>query len=88
MNIIRAAPDDPIERFAMISLLVSWGIKRCNVKGCTEIPTTYIGNIEGLDKSLAMCDKHFEEGSRPDGPTTFTFVWNNFNAFAYAQGER
>ena len=37
-----------------------WNVKRCNIKGCTEKPTTIITGTEaGI---FGMCEKHFLEG--------------------------
>ena len=57
MNIIR---DEELGGLMMIPLLQQWNVKRCNIKGCTEKPTTIITGTEaGL---FGMCEKHFLEG--------------------------
>ena len=57
MNIIR---DEELGGLMMIPLLQQWNVKRCNIKDCTEKPTTIITGTEaGI---FGMCEKHFLEG--------------------------
>jgi len=67
MNIIR---DNELGGLAMIPLLFDWGVRRCNVKGCTERPNTIVtGMVEGA--AVGFCETHYQQGNKPDG-TNFT----------------
>ena len=56
MNIIR----DPTNPVAMIPLFCSWNIKRCNVVGCTEHPSTIISAVPDMPV-IGMCETHYKE---------------------------
>ena len=56
MNIIR---DDEMAGLMMIPLFQQWNIHRCNIKDCTEKPTTIItGTVAG---TFGMCEIHYNE---------------------------
>jgi hypothetical protein len=56
MNIIR---DDDLGGLMMIPLFQQWNIHRCNVKDCTEKPTTIITGTEA--GTFGMCETHYNE---------------------------
>jgi hypothetical protein len=56
MNIIR---DDELGGLMMIPLFQQWNIHRCNIKGCTEKPTTIITGTEA--GMFGMCETHYKE---------------------------
>jgi len=83
MNIIR---DNELGGLAMIPLLFDWGVRRCNVKGCTERPNTIVtGMVEGA--AVGFCETHYQQGNKPDG-TNFTLVFDDFDAFSEKAGEK
>jgi len=78
MNIIR---DEEFGGLFMIPLFCDWGVRRCNVEGCKEKPTTIITAIEDTPV-IGMCEKHFQSANKPDGgKKRFTFVWDGYDAF-------
>jgi hypothetical protein len=56
MNIIR---DEEMFGLMMIPLFTQWNIHRCNIKGCTEKPTTICVHEKA---TFGMCEKHYQEG--------------------------
>lgn len=80
MNIIR---DEEGCGVMMIPLFCDWGVKRCNVKNCTEKPTTIITGAHPDAPVIGMCEKHFQAANQPDGGKTYTFVFDDFDAFEY-----
>lgn len=78
MKIIR---DEEMGGLFMIPLLVDWGIKRCNVKGCTNKPNTIATQL-GEDIPISgFCEEHYQKANTPDG-TRFDMEWDDFDAFA------
>lgn len=77
MNIIR---DGELVGVGMLALLVSWGIKRCNQKDCTEKPTTIITGIKNTP-AFGLCEQHFQGCNIPGG-ASLNLVWDKFDAFA------
>lgn len=67
MNIIRDNEQDGMNTpaISMIPLLVSWGIKRCNVVDCKNNPTTIVSGTEA--GTFGMCEHHFQEASETPG---------------------
>ena len=67
MNIIRDEEQDGISTpaFPIIPLLVQWGIKRCNLAGCKNNPTTIIAGTDA--PVFGMCEHHFQEATKFDG---------------------
>ncbi len=49
----------------MLPLFTMNGIKRCNVSGCTENPTTMIADCKSDDGSatvdFSLCEHHYQE---------------------------
>jgi len=76
MKIIR---DEELFGLAMIPLFVDRHIKRCNVKDCTEKPTTIVTQLALDIPVCGFCEKHYQEANK--GGTTFTFVFDGFDAF-------
>lgn len=81
MKIIR---DDEGHGLFMIPLFVEWGIKRCNVKGCTAKPNTIITQLGDGISPAGLCEEHFQQGNVPGG-AILEFVWDGFDAFAQAE---
>ena len=79
MNIIR---DEECGGIMMIPLFVDWHIRRCNVRDCKETPTTIVAGIAD-DVIVGLCEKHYQQGNKV-GVTTFTFDFDNFDAFKEA----
>lgn len=67
MNIIKDPKQAGMNTAAisMIPLLVSWKIKRCNIAGCTENPTTIVSIKEA--PTFGMCEHHYQEASNTKG---------------------
>ena len=83
MQIIR---DEQLGGLAMIPLFADWRIRRCNIKGCTEIPTTIVtGAVEGCPP-FGMCEEHYQSAIK-DGSLDVTLVFDDFDAFAKAKAE-
>ena len=74
--------DDKAFGLAMIPLFWTWNIRRCNVEGCTEKPTTITSDNE-LDLTFGLCERHFQETNTPSG-ATFDLVFDEFDAFKAA----
>ena len=66
----------------MIPLFSQWGIKRCHVEGCKNLPTTILANPGAGIAALGMCEEHFQKG-REAGEMEYTFVLDDFDAFEY-----
>ena len=78
MKIIR---DNELGGFGMIPLFVQWGIKRCNVEGCTNLPTTIVTGLgEGI-LIAGFCEDHFQEAKKPDG-ARFDLCFDYFDAWS------
>ena len=77
MQIIR---DEELGGIAMIPLFVQWGIRRCNVEDCTEIPNTIIREIAPGVAFAGFCEEHFQEGNQPGG-ISMSLVFDDFDAF-------
>lgn len=75
--------DNELFGLAMIPLLCDWDIRRCNVKGCTEVPNTIITEVLP-DSPFGLCENHFQEVVAK-GEYDFTLVFDEFDAF---QNER
>lgn len=88
MRIIRAVEDDPMGSLDMFVLFIDWNIRRCNVAGCTRVPSTIVGGLEGAKHAIGICEEHFQKANQPTGPVIYQFVWDNFDAFEYAERER
>ena len=67
MNIIRdpgqAGTNTP--NISIIPLMVQWGVKRCNLVGCENRPTTIIAGTTA--PVFGMCEEHFQEAIKFDG---------------------
>ncbi len=85
MNIIR---DKEMGGLAMIPLFCDWHVKRCNVKDCTDVPTTIITGSHPKLPVIGMCEKHFQAANQPDGGQTYSFITDDFDAFKYKEDER
>ena len=83
MKIIR---DEQNGGLFMIPLLVDWHIRRCNVVGCRNKPTTIIAGdahwkeATGLG-AFGMCEEHFQQSNVPGG-CCLKFEADGFDAFA------
>ncbi len=78
MKIIR---DEELGGLAMIPLLVDWGIKRCNVKGCTDQPSTIVQGLSSDVPLSGFCEDHFQQANVKGG-TEFNLIFDDFDAFA------
>lgn len=80
MRIIR---DEEFGGVMMIPLFVDWGIRRCNVAGCTNKPNTIIANVDVGNgrQCFGLCEEHFQQGNVPGG-TEYHLEFDDFDAFA------
>ncbi len=76
MAVIR---DNEMFGLAMIPLFCDWHIRRCNVKDCTEKPTTIITQVVP-DCAFGLCENHYQEVVSK-GEYDFTLVFDEFDAF-------
>ena len=68
MKIIR---DESLMGFA---LCISWGLTRCNQRGCQNYPNTIIQGASPGIPLFALCEEHFQQGNKPGG-TKFDLVF-------------
>lgn len=85
MKVIRDLAD-PI---GMSVLLIDWGLRRCNQKGCTAKPNTIISpqGSNGAISVFGLCEGHYQQGNVPGG-TKFELIFDNFDAFKFDEIER
>lgn len=81
MKIVR---DERLFGLAMIPLLVDWGIRRCNVKGCRARPNTIVQGLAPDVPLCGFCEEHFQEANVPGG-TKFELEFDDFDAFKEAE---
>lgn len=84
MQIIR---DEELGGLLMIPLFHQWHIKRCNVKGCKNVPTTILLDpAEGWNR-IGMCEEHYQEAMAltddDDQDKSFKIEADDFDAFEY-----
>jgi len=85
MKVIR---DEELFGLGMIPLFTQWGIRRCNVAGCTNKPSTIIIGIPEVGEPFGLCEDHHGE-SRAKGELDFMLVFDDFDAFkAAAEAKR
>ena len=83
MKIIR---DEEYGGIMMIPLFCDWKVRRCNVVGCRQKPTTIITQREDVP-IFGLCEEHFQAGNKPDGGVTLNLEWDDFDAFAQEDTE-
>lgn len=64
----------------MIPLFTDWNVRRCNVKGCTEKPTTIISQLAPDAPLSGWCEKHYQD-FKNTGRFEGTLVFDDFDAF-------
>lgn len=71
MNIIRDESQKGMKTpcIRMIPLLAQWQINRCNIKHCTEPPTTIIAGVKDVPV-FGLCENHFSEVTKEDKVVT------------------
>ena len=77
MKVIR---DEDLGGLFMIPLFHQWGIKRCNVSGCTTKPTTIITGIPETEGPFGLCEEHHQE-VKTKGELDFMLDFDDFDAF-------
>jgi hypothetical protein len=81
MQVIR---DEENFGLMMIHLFFQWGVRRCNVDGCTEKPSTIIAGAVENCPAIGMCETHYQgamKACEQGNPVTYTFTFDNFDAF-------
>ena len=79
MTIIRA--ENGLTTTAHLSLMIIWGVKRCNVAGCKNHPNTIVTGQMEDGTILGFCEEHYQQANVPGG-SGFTLEFNDFDAFA------
>ena len=77
MKIIR---DEEYGGIMMIPLFCDWNIRRCNVRGCRNKPTTIIAQAREDIPVFGLCEEHFQEANVPGG-AKFDLEFDDFDAF-------
>ena len=67
----------------MLPLFMDWQIRRCNVKGCRDKPTTIISDLE-KQLLFGLCEKHFQQGNTPSG-YTYGLEFDDYDAFGWSK---
>jgi len=65
----------------MIPLFADWSVRRCNVKGCMEEPTTIITQLADDVPVSGWCEKHYQ-AFKDSGHFNGTLTFDDFDAFA------
>lgn len=71
----------------MIPLFVDWGIKRCNIKGCKNKPSTIVRvtpdeyPAEPKGFSFGLCEGHYQEGKAQEGTVQLELEFDDYDAF-------
>ena len=67
----------------MMPLFVDWNIRRCNIKGCTNRPSTIITDIHPQVSVAGLCEDHYQACVNDDGTLSFneTMTFDDFDAF-------
>lgn len=80
MAIIR---DEELGGIMMIPLFCDWGIKRCNVVGCHNKPTTIIIGEDAQGQGpFGLCEEHWRYLSDTPGKKKIILEFDQFDAFA------
>lgn len=77
MNIIR---DEECFGFFMIPLFVDWNVRRCNVKDCTNKPTTIITQVAENIPVSGWCEEHYQ-AFKSSGHFEGKLVFDDYDAF-------
>ena len=77
MKIIR---DEETFGLCMIPLFFDWGVRRCNVEGCTEKPTTIITQLAEAAPVTGWCEKHYQD-FKTSGKFAGRLIFDDFDAF-------
>ena len=84
MKVIR---DEETFGIMMIPLLIEWGVRRCNVKDCTNEPSTIITNITPEISLLGLCETHYKEMADA-GRIDHTMMFDTFDAFEFKKQQK
>jgi hypothetical protein len=66
-NIQIIGTDDPFGSIETTALGINWGIRRCNIKGCSEKILRVIVTGSPAGRPFGMCEKHWVEASSTPG---------------------
>jgi hypothetical protein len=61
-------------------LLNDWNVRRCNVDGCTNKPTTVVTQIHPDVPVCGFCEVHYQE-AKSEGVFEYMLVFDEFDAF-------
>ena len=75
--------DDEMGGLFMIPLFVDWKIRRCNVKGCKNIPSTILTKPHPEISAMGLCEDHYQANLTEDGILELrcSAEFDNFDAF-------
>jgi len=79
---VKIIRDEECGGIMMIPLFVDWNIRRCNVEGCTNKPTTIVAQLAEDVPVCGFCEEHFQKMNTPGG-VNVTLEFDNFDAFEY-----
>jgi hypothetical protein len=66
---------------AQLALMITWGVKRCNVAGCKHRPNTIATGLMEDGTILGFCEEHYQQANVPGG-SKFTLEFDDVDAFA------
>lgn len=77
MNIIRSNKQEGDKAcITMIPLLLQWKIRRCNIAGCKNPPTTIVAALADAP-TFGLCEFHYTEFTKEDKPVKFSLEFDN-----------
>jgi len=76
MNVIR---DEEMAGILMIPLFADWNVRRCNIEGCREKPTTIITDCHPAPV-FGMCEEHYQDGVKA-GSYKMRLEFDDYDAF-------
>ena len=76
--------DEECAGIFMIPLFVDWKVRRCNIAGCKEKPSTIITDVHPQVAAAGLCEDHYQEFRQEDGTLSFnvTMTFDDYDAFA------
>lgn len=70
----------------MIPLFSQYNVRRCNVDGCTQKPTTIILDAHPDAPCFGLCEEHHKTCERT-GQLDFKLTFDDFDAFQHTESE-
>lgn len=76
MNVIR---DEEMGGIMMFPIFCDWKIRRCNLKGCRNKPTSIITGTPS-PRPFGMCEEHYQKGVKA-GKVSLIIEFDDYDAF-------